>query len=334
MKKILGIVFMLLVATAALTALDVSMNVEGDITLIDENQEMGLWTRYEAIFKGGSGDVDFAMAFGYDSMTAENLFPGALLDWTVRFWMFDDLVTLRAGNLWVNTYRQRSLTNKVGTFNQISGNAMMVEAYPIDGLDVAVVLPFAGVADQRSPVVDTVKRANLYGKYDFVYGIASLGVNLDAVNNRYIIGTSVDVLAVEDLLARLMFQTDMNFGAGTQENKYSVGARYRVPVVPLSVTADWYMTQDFPNEAEAMNIAAHGTALNLSYDVLSNLEVYGGSTLNYVALGADEFEVFNGFLALNAGVEYGFTRDLDVFAKLEYDGDLTYRLGLAWSLSF
>lgn len=141
-------------------------------------------------------------------------------DWNVWYKMLDGMLKVSAGKLRDGSYRLTNFTwDASGLMDRITGDGVLVQLMPMDGLSIGVDIPAEGAA-----LADTFSDLDIYAKYEMadLFG-AYVGALLGTTFGLYV---GVDVLAVENLDARVVYSMDTGYDDLQLSVGYGLDALY------------------------------------------------------------------------------------------------------------
>lgn len=317
MKK--AIVLLLALAVlggAAFAQATVAVSLYGDVVLVNQDGE-GVFERW-----GNGYDVLTIKAskdnYGFN-ITDQNVLTGALVDgadirdWTVYYKVFENKAKFTFGKLRDGAIRMTLPNwyygNNLGATDRITGYGLLTNLYLVDGLTLAVNLPYGETA---APVADVLQSTDIGAKYV----IADVGTlialaNLNLVANSNIINFGFTYSGLEALTATLLYKGTF---AATTKHAFAVGLAYDITEA-LSAGVEF--------DGAYTNALVWEVALGAGYTVTDAISV--GFKGLYDSANAYEAKGW---------VTYDLGKGFSVEGSAGYDGALSAALTAYYAVSF
>lgn len=320
MKKAIVLLLALAVLGGAVFAqANVKVALSGAVTIIDQDQN-GVFAPdgngYDTLTITATKDN-----FGF-SMTDQNILTGGieLRDWNVWYQLFDKKAKVTFGNLRNGDFRMllpNAVAANLAATDRITGQGMLLQAYPMDGLTLGVNLPYGLTAEATA---DVFQKLDLGAKYVIAdVGTVILLANLKAttaatdivpVGEYTLVNFGFTFSAVENLTATVLYKG--YFGDETA-HKFGLGLGYTMDA--LSVGAEFagaYTTE-----------LAWDLALTAGYDITD--AIYAGADFAFDSDSAYD---------VSAYVGYNFGAGLKVEAGFGYNEEVYYSLKAKYAIAF
>lgn len=309
MKKAIVLLLALVVlGGAAFAQATVAVSLSGGVTLIDENTE-GVFAPdgngYDVITIKANKDGNFGF-----SASDQNLLDGSfdtLRDWNVYYKIFGGKAKVTFGNLRNGDIRMllpNWNTTLFGATDRITGYGVLTNVYPMDGLTLAVNLPYGLTAEATG---DVFQKIDLGAKYVIAdVGTVIALANLNLVTESNIVNFGFTYSGMENLTATALYKGTF---ATTSEHKFAVGADYTVDAISAGLEFCGVYT-----DVLAWDLAAFG-----SYTISDTLSagamfLFDSESL-YDASAYVDYDLGNGFVA---ELEAGYNADVYYNATLYY----------------
>lgn len=315
-KAIVLLLALAMVGGAAFAQSKVSVSLDGSVTIFDQDFNSVLkpsGNGYDTVtIKGASEDGTYGF-----SITDQNILDGAfpdaasIRDWNVYYKLFDGLARVTFGKLRNGDVRL-TLPNwevdGLGGTDRISGEGVLFNVYPMDGLTVAYNLP---VATTAATIGNVFQASDIGVKYDITdLGTAILLVNLNIPASSNVINAGFKFTAVENLTATVLYKGTL---ATASTHAFAVGGSYKLDALSAGLEfAGAYGT------AFTWDLAALG-----KYQITD--EIYAGALFKFNSASA-----YDG----SAYAAYDFGNGLQTKLSAGYNGALYYNMKLLYSVSF
>lgn len=288
MKKL----FVLLLAFAIVGAVSAQMTPKiafsGTANLYDQDGNQS-WTNRSGSFgwsvteKDGLAGASYTISGTFGDATSAPLYNSG---WKAWYYLFDKMVKVTAGHASWSDYQtttyQDGDTGYPGTVNRV-----IVQAYPMAGLDVGFSVPFTATA---SSAIDQYMQTDLGFKYTLegigvLKAYADLNLVTDPTTN--VIGAGFAFTGVENLnviaALKLATNTDIWVSADYTMDKLVGYVEFGVSMPPSPATLTWiaYAGAEYA-VSDALNVAfdasfdsdsAYDAGVTATYTLKSNLSI-------------------------------------------------------------